>query len=122
MLHKVAIIALHNIFATDATFVLLRFTQYKKAEVWYPPLFRIKGFYIYSEYRWRPLVVLVLLIQARYIVELVVRNRVELVLASRVVGILKIRSVCLSVVHVVLLAALLSLISGLFITPGNFGI
>ena len=26
------------------------------------------------------------------------------------------------VVHVVLLAALLSLISGLFITPGNFGI
>lgn len=44
MLHKVVIIALHNIFATDATFVLLRFTQYKKAEVWYPPLFRIKGF------------------------------------------------------------------------------
>lgn len=33
MLHKVVIIALHNIFATDATFVLLHFTQYKKAEV-----------------------------------------------------------------------------------------
>ena len=44
MLHKVVIIALHNIFATDATFVLLHFTQYKKAEDITPPLFCIKGF------------------------------------------------------------------------------